>query len=324
MPFEEPRYTLMKHLAVHLSLALFLLAPTSVAAAECRFVLGFATLRDLIGRTIVGECLENEHYDATGDGLQQTTGGLLVWRKADNRTAFTDGYRTWINGPNGLEQRLNTERFPWEPDYAPGGAPTPTPTPAPTPRPESIIVAEENVLVSFRLENGKQVTVYREDEDTLVYTFGVPGEKPELAYRGPILAEVRAVAILWDEGIGSLAELARALASEDSDWTTWSGERSAAAQAIAQAADARESRGFVTAHTLTGLFSQSIYIFRTGGWEYSVVSTYERPSNVSKDEQEYYESHSITIVSPQGKRYYFEGEGKGRLLGMTDAPYDMS
>ncbi len=44
-----------------------------------------------------------------------------MWRKADNWTAFTDGYRTWINGPNGLEQRLNSERFPWEPDYAPGG-----------------------------------------------------------------------------------------------------------------------------------------------------------------------------------------------------------
>ena len=36
------------------------------------------------------------------------------WRKADNRTAFTDGYRTWINGPNGLVDRLNSARFPWE------------------------------------------------------------------------------------------------------------------------------------------------------------------------------------------------------------------
>ena len=70
--------------------------------------------------------------------LQQTTGGLLVWRKADNWTAFTDGYRTWINGPNGLVQRLNTERFEWEADYAPGGGiatPTPTPTPEVTATP---------------------------------------------------------------------------------------------------------------------------------------------------------------------------------------------
>ena len=110
----------------------------SVAAAECQFVLGFATLRDLVGHDIVGECLENERHGANGDALQQTTGGLLVWRKADNWTAFTDGYRTWINGPNGLVQRLNTERFEWEADYAPGGGiatPTPTPSPLPTATP---------------------------------------------------------------------------------------------------------------------------------------------------------------------------------------------
>ena len=81
------------------------------AEADCQFVLGFKTLRDLIGHDIVGQCLENEHYNAIGDSVQQTTGGLLVWRKADNWTAFTDGYRTWINGPNGLQQRLNTQRF---------------------------------------------------------------------------------------------------------------------------------------------------------------------------------------------------------------------
>ncbi len=101
-------------------------------------MLGFKTLQGLIGHETVGGCLENEHYNATGDSVQQTTGGLLVWRKADNWTAFTDGYRTWINGPNGLEQRLNTERFEWEPDYAPGGGiatPTPAPTPVATPTP---------------------------------------------------------------------------------------------------------------------------------------------------------------------------------------------
>src|SRR5262249_21138217 len=32
----------------------------------------------------------------------------------DNFTAFTDGARTWVNGPFGLQQRLNTERFDWE------------------------------------------------------------------------------------------------------------------------------------------------------------------------------------------------------------------
>ena len=65
--------------------------------------------------------MENEHYNEISDSVQQTTGGLMAWRKADNWTAFTDGYRTWVNGPNGLQQRLNTERFEWEADYAPGG-----------------------------------------------------------------------------------------------------------------------------------------------------------------------------------------------------------
>ena len=104
----------MKRLALLFAGVLFFLLPTSAAAADCQFVLGFATLRDLIGHDIVGECLENQHHGPNGDGLQQTTGGLLVWRKADNWTAFTDGYRSWINGPNGVELRLNTERFPWE------------------------------------------------------------------------------------------------------------------------------------------------------------------------------------------------------------------
>ena len=104
----------MKRYAVFLAFALLLLLPTTVAAAECQFIVGFATLRDLIGHDIVGECLENEHHGENGDSLQQTSGGLLVWRKADNWTAFTDGYRSWVNGPYGLEQRLNTERFDWE------------------------------------------------------------------------------------------------------------------------------------------------------------------------------------------------------------------
>jgi hypothetical protein len=94
--------------------------------AGCRFVLGFATLHDLIPG-IVGACLENEHHNpANGDALQATTNGLLVWRKADNFTAFTDGFRTWVNGPYGLQQRLNRQRLAWE--WNPDGLPV-TPPP---------------------------------------------------------------------------------------------------------------------------------------------------------------------------------------------------
>lgn len=98
-------------------LALAPLAPPT-RAETCTFVLGFKTLHDLIP-DVVGNCVVDEHHNpANGDALQETTRGLLVWRKADNFTAFTDGYRTWVNGPLGLQVRLNTERFAWEADQA--------------------------------------------------------------------------------------------------------------------------------------------------------------------------------------------------------------
>ncbi|HEX5415861.1 MAG TPA: hypothetical protein VFZ25_09345 [Chloroflexota bacterium] len=95
----------------------------------------------------VGDCRQDEqHNPVNGDGLQATTGvggagGLLVWRKADNWTAFTDGFHSWVNGPCGLAQRLNSQRFPWEGDAAGFpliqdgcSAPAPTgPPPQPTP-----------------------------------------------------------------------------------------------------------------------------------------------------------------------------------------------
>ena len=107
-------------LVAALLLALGLATDSATAASleqqpGCRFVLGFATLRELVGAAAVGDCLEDErHNPENGDTLQRTTGGLLVWRKADNWTAFTDGHRSWINGPFGLQTRLNTERLPWE------------------------------------------------------------------------------------------------------------------------------------------------------------------------------------------------------------------
>lgn len=82
-------------------------------AQGLEFRLGFKMLADQIP-DLVGQPLENEHYTANGDALQQTTGGLLVWRKADNATAFTDGARSWVNGPRGLEERAANERFDWE------------------------------------------------------------------------------------------------------------------------------------------------------------------------------------------------------------------
>jgi hypothetical protein len=97
----------------------------SAQAQPCEYKLGFKMIADQLPRE-VGGCLENEHYNpVNGDSLQRTANGLLVWRKLDNFTAFTDGYRTWVNGPFGIQRRLNTERFDWE-AASPPAAPPPS------------------------------------------------------------------------------------------------------------------------------------------------------------------------------------------------------
>jgi hypothetical protein len=112
-------------------------AEASPAEQACDFTLGFRTLRDMIAAQygdIVGACRENEwHNEFNGDGLQQTAGGLMVWRKADNWTAFTNGATTWLNGPFGLATRPNAgPLFSWE-NPAPPGPPGPPPPPPPGP-----------------------------------------------------------------------------------------------------------------------------------------------------------------------------------------------
>lgn len=88
--------------------------PEALPSSGCRFQLGFAALRAQVPG-VVGGCLENEHHNPeNGDALQRTSGGLLVWRKSDNFTAFTDGHRSWVAGPYGVQSRLNSERFLWE------------------------------------------------------------------------------------------------------------------------------------------------------------------------------------------------------------------
>ena len=109
----------MRRVAPRLLIMAALLVGIAVASAgvawgdTLQFKLGFKVLADQIPQ-VVGQPLENEHYTIDGDALQQTTGGLLVWRKADNSTAFTDGASTWVNGPQGLQERVNKERFDWE------------------------------------------------------------------------------------------------------------------------------------------------------------------------------------------------------------------
>ena len=118
--------------------------PTPAVQAPPRFVLGFKLIADQIPN-IVGNPVENEWFDVrNGNSIQRTINpkkltpaglprdGMMVWRKSDNWTAFTDGYMTWVNGPYGLQARLNSERFPWENDPIVPDAPS-TSTPAPKP-----------------------------------------------------------------------------------------------------------------------------------------------------------------------------------------------
>lgn len=118
-----------KLLSLFVLLALFpLAAPASAQqTAPCQFVLGFKTLHDLAPANI-GDCQDNQNFADNGDAQQHSTKGLLAWRKADNWTAFTNGYMTWINGPSGLVSRLNVQRYPWEADY---GAPNTQRIPVP-------------------------------------------------------------------------------------------------------------------------------------------------------------------------------------------------
>jgi uncharacterized protein YkwD len=92
------------------------------ASGQCTFLAGFKSLHDAIP-SVVGTCTSDEQPEltnidgstvATGNRLQHTSRGLLIWRRADNSASFTDGYRTWVVGPQGLEQRLNSEHLPWE------------------------------------------------------------------------------------------------------------------------------------------------------------------------------------------------------------------
>src|SRR5687767_13379712 len=87
-----------------------MLIPTASAQTACSFTLGFLDLHDQIA-DVVKDCTEDEHFeDSTGNSLQPTTGGLMVWRKSDNRTVFTDGVTTWLNGPYGVQSRPNDGR----------------------------------------------------------------------------------------------------------------------------------------------------------------------------------------------------------------------
>ncbi|TAK35406.1 MAG: hypothetical protein EPO21_06030 [Chloroflexota bacterium] len=94
------RVVKMSMVAIALTL---LLAGTASAEPEPQFKFGFKFLADQIP-DVVGMPLENEFFDPI-DGIshQETSTGMLIWRKADNWLAFTDGVRTWIHSASGIQ-----------------------------------------------------------------------------------------------------------------------------------------------------------------------------------------------------------------------------
>jgi hypothetical protein len=131
--------------ALFLTLAFSLSATLSSAQTSPVFKLGFKALADQIP-DVVGTPVESEYFNlSNGNSEQHTTKGLMVWRKADNWTAYTNGYMSWINGPNGVESRLNSDRFAWENEpiaaAPPAASPTAVPAPAPTVPPAGGVTA---------------------------------------------------------------------------------------------------------------------------------------------------------------------------------------
>jgi hypothetical protein len=81
----------------------------------------FAPLREKLGSLIVGDCVGGPGLDTEGvyGGRaisQDTTTGTFTWRSTDGVAQFRNANTTWVDGPNGVEQRSNTDRLPWEID----------------------------------------------------------------------------------------------------------------------------------------------------------------------------------------------------------------
>ncbi len=148
------------------ALTLLTAMPPGSAAGACQFVLGFGAFADHLPR-VMGQCLDDEQHDlASGDALQHTTTGLLVWRKADNFTAFTDGFHTWVAGPNGIEERQNTQRFAWEAN------------------PTQLPLATETVLANRLGWSGGQLSV----QAGTTLTFAAPAPDPADLGRLPVVS----------------------------------------------------------------------------------------------------------------------------------------
>ncbi len=84
------------------------------ASAACVLVPQAAGLERGLERRTIGACTSAPATAPNGDVVQPTTTGLIVVRVRDGHAAFTDGVRTWVDGPSGIQRRMNGDRFDWE------------------------------------------------------------------------------------------------------------------------------------------------------------------------------------------------------------------
>lgn len=105
----------MRRLVMVFAVVAWVLLPLPAhAAPACVFQRGFAALAAVLPQA-VGRCRDDEHGDPrSGDVLQHTSTGLLVWDRAEHQAAFTDGAHTWLVIGGRPWERLNGQRFAWE------------------------------------------------------------------------------------------------------------------------------------------------------------------------------------------------------------------
>lgn len=131
---------------------------------------------------------------------------------------------------------------------------------------------------------------------TLISLYGVIGQHPEpvLEYVGFVRDTLRVGAVLWGEGVETLADLASAMANPDSTWHYASAALSS--QDYAEAATLDDTDGFYMIEAMTGLVSQTVYVYRTnGGLEYALIKASERWEDDSSPDGPYL---SVTVTDP--------------------------
>ncbi len=114
----------MARATVGLGIALAAGSAPREGGAACALLPETAGLVADLEPRVIGRCAAAPTTSPNGDVTQTTTNGLVVIRRSDGRTAFTDGYRTWVDGSDGVQRRLNGERFDWE-AAKPGAVVTP-------------------------------------------------------------------------------------------------------------------------------------------------------------------------------------------------------